>query len=76
MTKAKAGFEFSLREMSFRLESPLHLAGGLFVPWSRSPDLLGASAAEDRLNGLEHDQQVETKRGVLDVIQVILELFA
>lgn len=34
--------------------------------------LLRASAAEHRLYSLKHDEEVETKRSVLDVIQVVL----
>src|SRR6201996_2401049 len=38
--------------------------------------LLGAAAANDRLDGLEHDEEVEAHRLVLEVVEVVGELSA
>ena len=39
------------------------------------PRHCAASSPKDRLDGLEHDEQVEAERDVLDVVEVVLEFF-
>src|ERR1700684_451897 len=38
--------------------------------------LLSAAAANDRLNGLEHDQKIQTHRLMLEVVEIVRKLLA
>src|SRR4030081_1693171 len=37
---------------------------------------LRASPQQDDLNGLKHDQHIETERGILDIEKIVLQFFA
>src|SRR5713226_9333226 len=44
-------------------------------PRPKMPISLRAPAQQDNLDGLEHDEQIQSEGGILDVKQVILQLF-